>query len=47
LALTAYVGRQSRGMAIAEVNDERLKPFIEAGRTLFNRRFGQLNLSCA
>jgi sulfur-oxidizing protein SoxA len=47
LALTAYVGRQSRGMAIAEATDERLKPFIEAGRTLFNRRFGQLNLSCA
>ena len=47
LALTAYVGRQSRGMAIAQASDERLKPFIEAGRTLFNRRFGQLNLSCA
>jgi L-cysteine S-thiosulfotransferase len=47
LALTAYVGRQSRGMAIAEAIDERLKPFIEAGRTLFNQRFGQLNLSCS
>ena len=47
LALTAYVGRQSRGMAIAEASDERLKPFIETGRTLFNRRLGQLNLSCA
>jgi sulfur-oxidizing protein SoxA len=47
LALTAYIGRQSRGMAIAEASDERLKPFIDAGHTLFNRRFGQLNLSCA
>jgi sulfur-oxidizing protein SoxA len=47
LALTAYIGRQSRGMAVAEASDERLKPFIEAGRTLFNRRLGQLNLSCA
>ena len=29
LALTAYVGRQSRGMPIAPASDERLKPFIE------------------
>ena len=28
-------------------DDERTKPFIEAGRDLFNRRQGQLNLSCA
>ena len=47
LALTAYIGRQSRGMPIETVNDERTKPFIEAGRDLFNRRQGQLNLSCA
>lgn len=47
LALTAYVGRQSRGMAIAEASDERLKPFIEAGRKLFTQRLGQINLSCA
>lgn len=47
LALTAYVGRQSRGMAIAEARDERLKPFIDAGRKLFSQRLGQLNLSCA
>ena len=30
LALTVYVGRQSRGMPIAEASDERLKPFIDA-----------------
>lgn len=47
LALTAYVGRQSRGMAIAPPDDGRLVPFIEAGRTLFNRRMGQIDMSCA
>ena len=46
LALTAYVGRQSRGLPV-EVTDERLRPFIEAGRDQFNRRQGQINLSCA
>jgi L-cysteine S-thiosulfotransferase len=47
LALTAYIGRQSRGMPIEIADDDRTKPFIEAGRDLFNRRQGQLNLSCA
>jgi L-cysteine S-thiosulfotransferase len=47
LALTAYVGRQSRGMPITSGSDERLKPFIAAGRDLFNLRQGQINLSCA
>ncbi|HEY5128254.1 MAG TPA: sulfur oxidation c-type cytochrome SoxA [Bradyrhizobium sp.] len=46
LALATYVGRQSRGMQI-ENSDERLKPFIEAGRKLFTQRQGQINLSCA
>jgi sulfur-oxidizing protein SoxA len=46
LGLTAYIGLQSRGMPI-DVSDERLKPFIEAGREIFNRRQGQINLSCA
>src|SRR5436309_12250012 len=32
LALTAYIGKQSRGMPIAVVNDEKTAPFIEAGR---------------
>ena len=47
LALTAFVGRQSRGMAILQGNDERLAPFIEAGRKLFNQRLGQIDMSCA
>jgi sulfur-oxidizing protein SoxA len=47
LALTAFIGRQSRGMPIDVAQDERTKPYIEAGRELFERRQGQLNLSCA
>jgi len=47
LALSAYVARQSRGQPIAPPNDERLAPFAAAGRDFFNKRQGQLNLSCA
>ena len=47
LALTAYLGRQSRGVPIDIPIDERMKPFLDGGRETFNRRQGQLNLSCA
>src|SRR5262249_40489490 len=47
LALAAYVGQQSRGMPIEIADDERTKPFLQAGRKLFTQRQGQLNLSCA
>lgn len=47
LALAAYVGRQSHGMPIDVADDERTKPFLQAGRDMFNLRQGQLNLSCA
>lgn len=47
LALTAYVARQSRGMPIAIEWNDATAPFLEAGRAAFNRRQGQLNLSCA
>jgi len=47
LALTAYVAMQSRGEPIAPPADPRLQPFIDRGRTAFNQRQGQLNLSCA
>jgi sulfur-oxidizing protein SoxA len=47
LALTAYVGRQSRGMPIAPASDPRLAPFVAAGRALFEQRQGQINMSCA
>lgn len=47
LALTALVARQSRGMAIDAGVDPRLAPFVAAGRALFMRRQGQLNLGCS
>jgi len=47
LALSAYIGHQSRGLPIEAGADARAKPFVEAGRKLFNQRQGQLNLSCA
>jgi sulfur-oxidizing protein SoxA len=46
LALTAHIARQSRGLPI-ESSDERLAPFIAAGRAIFERRQGQLNLACS
>ena len=47
LSLSAYVGRQSRGMPIEISITEKNKSFIDAGRAAFIRRQGQLNLSCA
>jgi sulfur-oxidizing protein SoxA len=47
LAVTAYIALQSRGQPINPPQDKRLDPFRERGRVLFNRRIGQLNLSCA
>ena len=46
LALTAFVARQSRGIAIESGGDPQLKPFIARGRDLFMQRQGQLNLGC-
>ena len=46
LALMAYIARQSRGLPI-ESSDAQLEPFIAAGRAIFQRRQGQLNLACA
>jgi sulfur-oxidizing protein SoxA len=47
LALTAYVARQSRGMPVAVKDDAQSAPFIAAGRTIYEQRRGQLDLSCA
>jgi sulfur-oxidizing protein SoxA len=47
LALSTYVGHQSRGMPIAVADDAQTRPFIDRGREAFMRRQGQLNLSCA
>jgi len=47
LALTAYVARQSRGLPIAIEANDTTRPFIDAGRALYERRQGQLNLACS
>lgn len=47
LALTAFVARQSRGLPIHIAEDDQTRPFLAAGRDLFSRRQGQLNLACA
>src|ERR1700716_2820316 len=47
LGLTAYLALQSRGMPVDVATDERTAPFIAAGREIFNRRQGQINMSCA
>ena len=46
LALAALIARQSRGMPI-ESDERALNPVIEAGRALFTRRQGHMDLSCA
>jgi sulfur-oxidizing protein SoxA len=47
LSLGAYVSHQSRGMPIeVSIEGPARKPF-EAGRALYFRRMGQMNLSCA
>lgn len=47
LALTAYVGRQSRGLPIAVAVTPATQPALDAGRALFRRRVGQIDMSCA
>ncbi len=47
LALTAYVARQSRGLPIEIAIDQRTQPFLDAGRAIWDRRQGQLNLACS
>ena len=39
--------RASQGLPIEVKDDTQTRPFIEAGRDIFTRRQGQLNLSCA
>ncbi len=47
LALSAYIGQQSRGLPIAPPQDARLDEWRQAGEALYRQRMGQLNLSCA
>ena len=47
LSLAAFVANQSRGLPIAPPDDPRLAAFREQGAAIYQRRQGQLNLSCA
>jgi sulfur-oxidizing protein SoxA len=47
LALTAFVGRESRGLPIQIEITKDISPYLEAGKQTFNRRQGQLNLACS
>jgi sulfur-oxidizing protein SoxA len=47
LALSAYVGHQSRGMPVQVGDDSRLANFIKRGDDAFHQKQGQLNFSCA
>ena len=47
LALTTFVGFQSRGMPVNVQIDGPARPFFEAGRDFFLRRRGQLDLACS
>lgn len=47
LALEAYVAHASRGLPLAPPADARLAPARARGEALFQRRLGQLDLSCA
>lgn len=46
LALSVYLGLQSRGQPLAPPADERLAPLRAQGRALWQQRLGQLNLAC-
>ena len=47
LAVSAFIGKQSRGMPITTGEDKRLEPFRARGQELYEQRQGQLNFSCA
>jgi L-cysteine S-thiosulfotransferase len=47
LSLTAFVAHQSRGIPIRITINDTTRSHFEAGRAMFNRRIGQLNMSCA
>ena len=46
LSLTAYVASLSRGQPMSVRTDGAAKPFYEEGKAFYERRQGQLNLSC-
>lgn len=47
LAMTGYVGFQSRGMPVNVKTDGPMRPWIEKGKEIYYTRSGQLDLSCA
>jgi L-cysteine S-thiosulfotransferase len=47
LALTAFIARQSKGQPISVKDDPETQEAIARGRSIWERRQGQLNLSCA
>jgi sulfur-oxidizing protein SoxA len=47
IGITAFVGRQSRGLPVSVAIDGPARPFYEAGEKLFTTRMGQLNLACS
>jgi sulfur-oxidizing protein SoxA len=47
LALTAYVAHQSKGLPLSLPDDAATARSVDVGRQIFERRQGQLNLSCA
>ena len=46
LALTAYVGHQSRGAPVAVTIDAHNRHYFERGQALYYTRSGQMNLAC-
>ena len=46
LALTAYVGHQSRGVPVAVTIDAHNRRYFERGQALYYTRSGQMNLAC-
>ncbi len=47
LSMTVYVKQFSRGMPMNVSIDGPARPYFEKGKEFFNRRRGQLNMSCA
>lgn len=47
LALTTYIGHQSRGMPVNVSIDGSARPFFDRGREFYYTRQGQLNLACS
>lgn len=47
LAMSAFIGLQSRGMPLNVQTDGPMAPWFEKGKELYNTRFGQLDVACA